>query len=126
MSNQSRFSRIALIAAVGVLMTMPLYGVTKTWTGGGLSNFWSDGNNWSPFGAPAQLDGPLIFAGSTRTNNFNDVGLGNQSYQGISFSAGAAPFTLNGLTVFLGNGTARNGGILNSSITVQTVNFTLP
>ena len=125
MSNHFRFSRIALIAAVGVLMTMPLYGVTKTWTGNGLTNNWSDANNWSPLGAPIQLDGPLIFAGSNRTNNVNDVGFGNNSYLGLRFSAGAAAFTLNGETVFLGNGTAGNGGIINSSTNAQRVNFTV-
>jgi autotransporter-associated beta strand protein len=123
MSNYSRFSRFALIAVAGVLMSMPLYGVNKTWTGLDITNNWSGTNNWSPTGAPVQFDS-LFFAGSTRTNNFNDIF--NTSFLGITFNAGASPFTLNGDTTFLGNGTAGTGNITNNSINLQTVHFTVP
>lgn len=46
-----------------------------TWSGGGGDDFWSTGDNWA--GTPPATGDALIFAGSTRLVNTNDISMTN-------------------------------------------------
>jgi autotransporter-associated beta strand protein len=70
------------------LLVAPVQGADKTWTGGGANNSWSAGANWGGI-APVNGDN-LIFSGTTRPNNTNDIS---------SFSAGWLQFTSGGFTL---------------------------
>jgi fibronectin-binding autotransporter adhesin len=88
-----------------------------TWNGGSATvNNWSDAANWSGV-AITPLDA-LTFDGSLRTNNTNDTAAGT-TYVGVTFNAGASPFTLNGAPIRL------TGTMVNSAPNVQTINLGL-
>jgi fibronectin-binding autotransporter adhesin len=88
-----------------------------TWNGGSATvNNWSDAANWSGV-AITPLDA-LTFNGANRTSNTNDTPAGT-TYVGVTFAGGASPFTLNGAPINL------SGSMVNSSLSVQTVNLGL-
>ena len=77
---------------------------TVTWTGGGTTNNWTDGGNWSPTGQPAS-DSSLSFGGVTQTTSANDIT--SLSVSGLAFtndgsSGKTGQFTLSGNTLTLG------------------------
>lgn len=65
------------------------------WDGGGSTDDWGDMGNWSSAGFPVP-GSPLVFAGNTRTNNFNERGAFQYN---IRFDSGASAFTLNAKTL---------------------------
>ena len=85
----------------------------QTWTGGGANNSWTTSDNWSG-GVPANNGtANLTFSGSVRPITQADTAW---AVSGLSFSAGAAAFILNGSDLTIGT-----GGITNSSSNRQTV-----
>jgi hypothetical protein len=89
------------VAVVFVLCTLqPLYGATRTWTGGGTTPKWSDSANW---GGTAPLSGDdLVFpSGAAFGNLINDYPAGTEFH---SVSVGAAFLTLSGNAMSLGSG----------------------
>src|SRR5512136_759183 len=87
--------RIALAASVcWILAGASSYSSVKTWDGGGTNNNWSTAANWDLDSVPAANDS-LVFAGAANSVNTNDLTAGTV-FNGISFSAGAGAFALNG------------------------------
>lgn len=88
----------------------------RVWTGGSaVDSTWSQPENWSG-SVPASGDA-LIFGGSTRLSNNNDLSAGT-TFSGITFPAGAGAFELSGNAITLG------GDICNYSTTSKKL--TLP
>jgi autotransporter-associated beta strand protein len=85
---------------VGYIMTANASNLATpfTWTGGGSSSSWSDTGNWSNGATPVSSGyAEIIFAGSSRTSNTNN--LGNWRDVGrLEFASGAGAFTLGGDT----------------------------
>ena len=110
---------VAVLTFAG-LTSMHVNAAIKTWTGGGINNNWSTGANWQGGVAPVNGDS-LVFAGTTRLINNNDIpGL---SVQDITFNATAGPFILNGNSIDLSGGMVNN--ISNNDTDLQTINFSI-
>lgn len=97
-------------------------GADATWDGGGADTNWQTADNWNPNGTPAN-DGTarLIFTGSTRpstTNNFT----ADTTFNGFTFDAAAAAFTLAGNAVTLGG----NIGFSGNPTAARTHTISLP
>lgn len=87
---------------------------TLTWSGAGESDLWSAANNW---GGIAPVGGEsLIFAGTTRCTNVNDLASGT-AVAGITFSTDAGAFSLSGASIAL------NGTVVNSSARMPLINL---
>ena len=89
---------------------------------GSVDGFVANSNNWvSPTfsGAPPAASTLEFPAGATRLAVTNNIGA-TRAYGGITFSAGASAYTLNGnsTTITLGN-----SGVTNNSTSVQTINW---
>ena len=94
-----------------------------TWTGGGLTNNWSEPANWSPAGNQPPLSNDYLhFGGSVRPAPVNDF-FPNFSVGQIIFNSGAAPFTLSGFSVGFFNINPLPNLIQNNSTSLQTINF---
>lgn len=95
---------------------------TLIWDGGGPQDTWSSKagskSNWSSSNVPANGDS-LIFAGTTRLSNSNNIA--NLSVKSLTFAAGAGAFTLGGNALTLSN--ASGSVIENMSSTQQTLNL---
>jgi len=92
----------------------------KTWDGGGGDNNWSTGGvggNWSGAAAPAATGDSLVFDGSTRTTNANNIPV--TALVGITYNVGASAFTSTGTQ----NITITVGGITVNSAAIQTLNM---
>lgn len=80
----------------------------KAWTGGGTTSNMSDAANWSPSGAPVNGDS-LFFDGTTKTNVLNDLTMSSTlAMAGITFNAGAGPFTISGNAIYLSANVTNN------------------
>lgn len=91
---------------------------TKTWTGGNATDgAWTRSDNWSPSGAPAAGD-DLIFDGSTRLTNNNDISA-DTSFNSITYAATAGAF------VHSGNRITLAGAVSNDSANTQTIGFAI-
>ncbi len=102
----------AYSAFVPAIIPSPASGLV-TWDGGSaVGSFWTDTNNWN--GATVAPGSDLVFAGSSRLNNTNDLSAG-AACSTITFAAGAGAFTLNGNPLTLAE------SILNNSSNPQTV-----
>ena len=117
----------ALTATVAALLLPAIsFAANKTWDGGGADNNWLTGGNWDLDIAPASNDA-LFFAGSGRPGPINNFTAGSL-FNGITFNAGAAAFTLTGNALTLtqgissGGGNTTGGNITNSSANAETVN----
>jgi len=85
---------------------------SRTWTGGGADDNWSTSANWTLAGAPVAGDN-LIFSGSTRQNNTNNLNVSAGLTNGwLKFTGGG--FVLNGNPLGLDPGVA-TGQITNSA-----------
>ncbi|HEV2969180.1 MAG TPA: autotransporter-associated beta strand repeat-containing protein [Pirellulales bacterium] len=89
----------------------------RVWNGQGSTSNWSNANNWSGHTVPLAGD-ILVFAGTSRLTNSNDLAAGTQ-FHGIIFDTGAGAFTLNGNAVDV------DGNIANNSTNTQTINLPL-
>jgi fibronectin-binding autotransporter adhesin len=88
--------------------------ITWTGTGAAANGDWATVGNWGTAAPPANnFSTPLVFAGSTFLSNTNTLTGGTAT--GITFSAGAGAFTLNG------NAITGTGSITNSSTNLQTI-----
>jgi autotransporter-associated beta strand protein len=98
------------------------YGCTQTvvdaatWSGGGSGGQWTDAANWGNLTVVA--DDPLRFSGSPGMTTTNGFYAGTQ-FNGLTFSADAGAFTLNGNLVDLA------GDVTNNSTSPQTINLPL-
>src|SRR6185295_6018587 len=110
-----------VMTIVGAVFTPPLR-AQLTWSGGGGDDNWSTGANWA--GTPPAAGDALIFAGSTRLVNTNDLTLTSNAW--LRFDSGN--FTLWGNALACGagitnsTGTNRIGLDLNWSSTARTFN----
>ncbi len=94
-----------------------------TWDGGRGTGTWSTysgaaGNqtNWNLNNTPTTgLADDLVFAGTTQRNTTNDIT--GVTANSVAFSGTAGAFTLNG------NAIALNGGVTNSSTSLQTISM---
>ncbi len=89
---------------------------TDTWTGLGSSANWSVSGNWSGANAPPFSGDSLVFAGSNRLENLNDLAPGT-TFAGLSFNATSGAFSLGG------NGITLAGDLINSSAADQTLSL---
>jgi hypothetical protein len=103
-----------VLLAVAAAAGMPAAWAQKTWLGGGGDNLWKTTGNFSG-GLGDSFSSALVFSGSTQTSNSNNATSGTAA--GITFSAGADPFTLSGNAITLSN------NIINSSTSLQTINL---
>jgi autotransporter-associated beta strand protein len=91
-------TRFLLVAFLFVVATWTADGADRYWTGNGLSDVWSEGDNWNPEGPPQDGD-TLIFGnlGSKRSNNNNLSNLRVQSilFNSSGYSLGGNPILLN-------------------------------
>ncbi len=90
------------------------------WDGGGANNNWSTGGNWDNDVAPI-FPHALVFAGSTRLNNTND--LSAITISGLTFDSAAGSFTLNGNDATLNGSLSFNGN--PASPVNDSINFGL-
>ena len=96
---------------------------TSTWRGNHENNSnWSSAKNWTLQNqisnnnlAPVTNGDSLLFQGTTKLNNIND--LFNYSFANITFNANAGSFTLNGNAITL------TGSVNNNSSFTQTFNL---
>ena len=88
---------------------------TKTWTGLGSNNNWTNGANWSDGLAPGVGDA-LVFAGTARITPFNDYP-SSTYFKSITFAAGAGARSISGNQIILSTGV-----ITNNSSNIQTIN----
>jgi autotransporter-associated beta strand protein len=88
----------------------------SVWDGGASDANWSDPNNWD--GTLPTAGSTLIFTAVNQNSNNNDVPA-NTQFNGITFDATAAAFTLSGNAINLG------GDIVNNSPSPQTINLNL-
>jgi hypothetical protein len=87
------------VAAVLVVCAFqPLYGATRTWTGGGSTSKWSNAANW---GGTAPVAGDDLVFPSGAASGVNDYAAGTEFH---SVSVGAAFLTLSGNAISLGSG----------------------
>jgi fibronectin-binding autotransporter adhesin len=101
-----------------LLASTSLYAANRTWDGGGTGDVWSSNQNWNGNSALATGD-TLVFAGTTKLSNTND--LSSFSFPTITFDATAGAFILGG------NSFTLTGNIINNSTNLQTIgnNITL-
>ena len=109
---------ITFLISLGVLaiFSAQLLG-QDVWVGNSATTSnWTDTANWQSGMAPQNGD-PLLFQGSNRTTNTND--LPTADLDSIAFGPTAAAFVLQGKTMGL-----LANGITNNSVNLQTINFT--
>ena len=95
---------------------------TETWDGGGGDDNWTTGNNWADNSAPANPQGNVNFAGSTRPTPNNNFSAYSGGFR-IFFNSGATNFILNGNPIkFFDFGGAR-ARIQNDGTNTQTINL---
>jgi fibronectin-binding autotransporter adhesin len=101
--NPHRRSARSLGIKVTILLLLApavLHADLSTWSGGGTNSFWSTSGNWD---LPPIIQNTLVFTGSTRLVNTNDLASGTM-YWGIRFDPAAGPFTLWGNPVIMNTG----------------------
>ncbi|MGA2605815.1 MAG: autotransporter-associated beta strand repeat-containing protein [Verrucomicrobiia bacterium] len=107
--------KVYVFGNTGSIITLQIAG-GQEWTGLSSNNFWSSGTNWST--ATPMAGDLLVFDGTTRINNTNDLAA-NTQFSGITYEAGAGAFTNNGNAVNL------IGDVVNNSTNTQTINLPL-
>lgn len=91
--------KVLLIAILGLFSVAS--SATRTWTGGGADNNWTNAANW---GGTAPVAGDeLIFTGSTRLNPYNDFPNAT-TFGSIQINAGSGDFVLSGNSLVLASG----------------------
>ncbi|MCA1964064.1 MAG: hypothetical protein LDL31_08995, partial [Prosthecobacter sp.] len=87
-----------------------------TWLASPSSGDWNTGANWSSGTVPAAND--VLFFGSSAVTTLNN-NIGERTFNGLTFTADAAAYTLTGSRINLG------GGITNNSTHLQTLEMNL-
>src|SRR3954452_726845 len=94
-------SRFTAGFALVVCLSLPVFGVTRSWTGAVNGN-WSEPNNWTPSGTPSSSDA-LIFPAGVPTTMNNDLpagtAVGSMTFHD-TYTLNGNPLTLNGNVVF--------------------------
>ena len=114
MSARQKRNRACTIGAL--LVATVASAADRTWNGGGSDANWSTAANWG--GTAPSAGDVLMFAGSTRLTNTNDLSDGT-AIGGITFNTGASAFVL------AGNGVSMLGAVTNFSVSSQTINLPL-
>jgi hypothetical protein len=127
-NKRRRVARIvrACSAVVGLTLTTPWLAAVngKTWTGLGASDNWSDANNWTPAGAPPNVNSftpakaSVHFDGSTRLTPAQNFVTGFNLFE-IIYEVGAGPFVISGSPI--GFGSNQTGYIINNSAAPQII-----
>ncbi|MEI6074866.1 MAG: autotransporter-associated beta strand repeat-containing protein [Verrucomicrobiota bacterium] len=103
-----------MLAVIGIfLLTTSSYATQRIWSGTGSNSYWTNAANWGGI-APAANADALIFAGSLRLNNTNNLA----AITNVSLTFSNAGFILNG------NPVTQNGNIANITGT-NTINTDL-
>jgi autotransporter-associated beta strand protein len=104
-----------------VILTSPVStasAATRTWSGAGTNNLWSNGSNWVGNAAPTGGDMLLFPVTAARRNNTNDIAAGT-TFAAIAFATNG--YTLNGNLFTLTGGIAATnqtgGNTINNNIT---------
>ena len=109
--------QLVVHAFVCAVCVSSLHAQTATWTGGGVDDNWTSGANWAG-GTPPTAGNALGFGGTTRLTPVNNL-TADTSFAGITFDAGAGPFTLSGNRITLG------GNVVNNDDDLQTIDLAL-
>lgn len=106
---------VTALSAVLLLAGSAAAETTRTWSGLGASDAWSDGDNW---GGTAPVGGDsLVFSGTgVRCTNANDL-VADTSFSGITFANGTRSYLLSGNRITLG------GSVTNRSSKDQRLSF---
>lgn len=119
--KQTKISGLLLLAGLFAAWNASAATGIDTWTGGAGTANWSDAGNWSGVNAPPLLGDTPVF-GTVGTGgailNMNLV-TPNTNFLGLTFSAVAPSFVLNGGTI------TSTGGIVDNSTNLETVNLNL-
>src|SRR3954451_21150966 len=94
-------SRFTAGFALVVCLSLPVFGVTRSWTGAVNGN-WSEPNNWTPSGTPSSSDALIFPAGVPTTMNNDlpaDTAVGSMTFHD-TYTLNGNPLTLNGNVVF--------------------------
>jgi len=97
-----------------VLLVFDLDAATRTWDGGGGDPNWSTAANWDGDAAAPAAGDALVFGGSARLSNNNDLGA-NASFSCIAFNNDAGAFVLGGNAITL------DGNVSNFSASAKTL-----
>ena len=107
-------SLTGILASAAVFVSASTFAqTTTTWSGAGGDNNWGTGANWGGSPPPVGTSSDLVFAGTTRTNPFNDY-TAFDDFRSIFFAAGAGTFSITGNAIDL------FGKIENNSTNAQT------
>jgi autotransporter-associated beta strand protein len=99
------------------LLVFAVQAADRTWDGGSSADSnWSSVDNWD--GIRPGAGDALLFGGSTRTSNNNDLSA-DTAFSGLTFMSGAGAFILGG------NGLTLDGNISNLSTSAKTLNLPL-
>ncbi|MBA3960372.1 MAG: autotransporter-associated beta strand repeat-containing protein [Chthoniobacterales bacterium] len=107
-----------LVSCAALLLAVAPLQAGNTWDGGGGSGNWSDSLNWNLDTLPTSPGG-LTFAGTLQLASHNDQFANGTLFNGLNFSVGAGAFVLDGNSISLG------ANVVNSSTSLQTINFGL-
>jgi autotransporter-associated beta strand protein len=91
----------------------------SVWDGGGTTNNWSDGPNWTADTAPVSDSTTQIqLSGSTRLSPVVDS---PYTLQSLTFNSGAGAFTLSGSAITISAASGQPNRIINNSANTQTI-----
>ena len=115
--QRSKILMQSIVALLALTATHRQAQAGQVWDGDGADGLWSNSLNWDgntlpSFGVPLQFDGAL------QLTSINDL---TATVSGVTFNSGAEAFTLTGAGV--GDSVTLNGGVLNISLSPQTVAF---
>jgi autotransporter-associated beta strand protein len=112
MKHGTILAKPPLLTLLIVLTGITAQADTRTWTGGGGNNYWTNAANW---GGTAPVSGDsLVFAGAGYLISTNKFAAGT-TFSNITFDGSAGAFTING------NSFALTGAIINNSTSLQTL-----
>jgi autotransporter-associated beta strand protein len=94
-----------------------LHAATDIWTGAFGDNNWNTATNWSGNAVPVAGDTPVFGNQGAGSLTLNNNLAAATSFLGLTFNATAPAFTLNG------NSITTTGGIVDNSLSVETVNL---
>src|SRR5438105_392640 len=101
------------------LLEQRLAPATRTWSGAGVDNLWSDAKNWQGNVVPVPVQDSLVFpANAAKFTSQNDFAA-STDFQSITFTGGG--YTVSGNPMLLGTLFSGNGGITDQSGTNTNV-----